>query len=182
MCSVEASEEPLYDPRECYGILPPTPRQPYDMREIIARLVDGSRFHEFKPLYGTTLVCGFARLEGYPVGILANNGVLFSDSSLKGTHFIELATSGAFRLLFLQNIGIHGRRCRPRAPALPRTRQDGHGGRQYKVPRFTLIIGGSFGAGNYGMCGRAYTQGCFSRCQAPHLGDGREQAAGVLLT
>ena len=104
VCSIEPPEEPLYDPRECYGLLPPTPRQPYDVREIIARLVDGSRFHEFKSLYGTTLVCGFARLEGYPVGILANNGVLFSDSSLKGTHFIELCDQRRIPLLFLQNI------------------------------------------------------------------------------
>src|SRR5712691_7104623 len=90
VCSLTTPEEPLYDPHELYGIVPPTTRQPFDMREVIARLVDGSRLHEFKPLYGTTLVCGFARIEGYPVGILANNGILFSDSSLKGTHFIQL--------------------------------------------------------------------------------------------
>ena len=145
---------PLYDPRECYGILPPSPRQPYDVREIIARLVDGSRFHEFKPLYGTTLVCGFARVEGYPVGVLANNGVLFSDSSLKGTHFIELCDQRGIPLLFLQNIagfmvGVQAETAgiakdgAKMVMAVANTR----------VPRFTLIIGGSFGAGNYGMCG-----------------------------
>src|SRR5215470_1303511 len=103
-CSLTTPEEPLYDPHELYGILPPTTRQPFDMREVIARLVDGSRLHEFKPLYGTTLVCGFARIEGYPVNILANNGILFSDSSLKGTHFIQLCDQRQIPLLFLQNI------------------------------------------------------------------------------
>src|SRR5713226_6598197 len=104
VCSLTTPEEPLYDPHELYGILPPTTRQPFDMLEVIARLVDGSRWHEFKPLYGTTLVCGFARIEGYPVGIMANNGILFSDSSLKGTHFIQLCDQRQIPILFLQNI------------------------------------------------------------------------------
>ncbi len=154
VCSLTTPEEPLYDPHEIYGILPPTPRQPFDMREVIARLVDGSRFHEFKPLYGTTLVCGFARIEGYPVGILANNGILFSDSSLKGTHFIQLCDQQMVM-------------------AVANT----------QVPRFTLIVGGSFGAGNYGMCGRAYSPRLLFMWPSARISVmGGEQAAGVLLT
>ena len=184
VCSVELPEEPLYDPRECYGILPPTPRQPYDVREIIARLVDGSRFHEFKPLYGTTLVCGFARLEGYPVGILANNGVLFSDSSLKGTHFIELCDQRGIPLLFLQNIAGFMVGVQAESAGIAK---DGAkmvmAVANTQVPRFTLIIGGSFGAGNYGMCGRAYSPRLmFSWPSARISVMGGEQAAGVLLT
>src|SRR6266705_3241517 len=158
VCSLTTPEEPLYDPHEIYGILPPTTRQPFDMREVIARLVDGSRFHEFKPLYGTTLVCGFARIEGYPVGILANNGILFSDSSLKGTHFIQLCDQRQIPILFMQNItgfmvGVQaesGGIAKDGAKMVMAVANT-------QVPRFTLIVGGSFGAGNYGMCGRAYS-------------------------
>ena len=150
-------EEPLYDPDELYGVVPPDPRKPYDIREIIARLADGSKFHEFKELYGITLVCGFARIMGYPVGILANNGVLFSESSLKGSHFIELCTIRKIPLLFLQNISgfIVGRQYEAGGIA-----RDGaklvHAVANAQVPRFTVIVGGSYGAGNYAMCGRGY--------------------------
>jgi acetyl-CoA carboxylase carboxyltransferase component len=150
-------EEPAYDPDELYGIIPPDPRKQYDVREAIARLVDGSRFHEFKELYGLTLVCGFANIMGYPVGILANNGVLFSESSLKGAHFIELCTIRKIPLLFLQNITgfIVGRQYEAGGIA-----RDGaklvHAVANAQVPRFTVIVGGSYGAGNYAMCGRGY--------------------------
>jgi acetyl-CoA carboxylase carboxyltransferase component len=184
VCSLTTPEEPLYDPQELYGILPPTPRQPFDMREIIARLVDGSRFHEFKPLYGTSLICGFARLEGYPVGILANNGILFSDSSLKGTHFIELCDQRQIPLLFLQNIagfmvGVEaesGGIAKDGAKMVMAVANT-------KVPRFTLIVGGSFGAGNYGMCGRAYAPRLLFTWPSARISVmGGEQAAGVLFT
>jgi len=154
---MEAPEEPAYDPDELYGVVPPDPRKPYDIRELIARLVDGSKFHEFKELYGITLVCGFARIMGYPVGILANNGVLFSESSLKGAHFIELCTIRKIPLLFLQNISgfIVGRQYEAGGIA-----RDGaklvHAVANAQVPRFTVIVGGSYGAGNYAMCGRGY--------------------------
>ena len=150
-------EEPLYDAKEIYGILQADIRRPYDVREIIARLVDGSRFHEFKRLYGTTLVCGFARLHGFPVGILANNGVLFSESALKATHFITMCNLRRIPLIFLQNITgfMVGKQYEEGGIA-----KDGakmvHAVASASVPRFTVIIGGSFGAGNYGMCGRAY--------------------------
>ena len=149
--------EPLYPADELYGVLPRDTRQPWDVREVIARLVDGSELDEFKPLYGDTLVCGFARLFGYPVAILANNGILFSESALKGAHFIELANRRGIPLVFLQNITgfMVGRRYENAGIA-----KDGAklvtavaGAR---VPKFTVLIGGSFGAGNYGMCGRAY--------------------------
>lgn len=150
-------EEPLYDPQEIYGVVPADVRKPYDVREVIARLVDGSRLDEFKQRYGTTLVTGFAHVHGFPVGILANNGVLFSESALKGAHFIELCAQRGIPLLFLQNITgfMIGRKYE-------------HGGIAKdgakmvmavacaRVPKFTVLIGGSFGAGNYGMCGRAY--------------------------
>jgi 3-methylcrotonyl-CoA carboxylase beta subunit len=150
-------EEPLYDPSELYGIIPADPRQPYDVREVIARLVDGSRFDEFKQSYGTTLVTGFARVWGYPVGIVANNGILFSESAQKGAHFVELCSQRGIPLVFLQNITgfMVGRKYEAGGIA-----KDGAkmvtAVACAKVPRFTLIIGGSFGAGNYGMCGRAY--------------------------
>jgi 3-methylcrotonyl-CoA carboxylase beta subunit len=154
---VIAPEEPLHNPYELYGILPSDVRRPYDVHEVIARLVDGSRLDEFKQQYGSTLVTGFAHLYGFPVGILANNGVLFSESAQKGTHFIELCTQRGIPLLFLQNITgfMIGRKYE-------------HGGIAKdgakmvmavacaQVPKFTVIIGGSFGAGNYGMCGRAF--------------------------
>ena len=150
-------EEPLYDPREIYGIIPADRRKPYDVREIIARLVDGSRLDEFKQSYGTTLVCGFARLWGYPVGIVANNGILFSESAQKGAHFVELCSQRGIPLIFLQNITgfMVGKKYEAGGIA-----KDGAkmvtAVACAKVPRFTVIIGGSFGAGNYGMCGRAY--------------------------
>ncbi|HEY4386878.1 MAG TPA: carboxyl transferase domain-containing protein [Ktedonobacteraceae bacterium] len=149
---------PRYDPSELYGIIPQDSRKSYDVREIIARLVDDSDFHEFKALYGTTLVCGFARLMGYPVGIIANNGILFSESALKATHFIELCAQRQTPLIFLQNIAgfMVGRQYEQGGIA-----KDGAklvmAVANAPVPRFTVIIGGSFGAGNYGMCGRAYS-------------------------
>jgi len=150
-------EDPYYDPDELHGVVPNDIRKPYDAREVIARLVDGSRFHEFKELYGMTLVCGFARIMGYPVGILANNGILFSESSLKGAHFIELCTTRKIPLLFLQNITgfIVGRKYEAGGIA-----RDGaklvHAVANAQVPKFTVVIGGSYGAGNYAMCGRGY--------------------------
>src|SRR5258707_3146429 len=149
--------EPLYPAEELYGIVPSDPRQPFDVREIIARLVDGSDFHEFKALYGTTLVTGFAHLHGYPVGIVANNGILFSESALKGTHFIELCAQRCIPRVFLQNItGVMvGKKYEAGGIA-----KDGAkmvtAVACSRVPKFTVIIGGSFGSGNYGMCGRAY--------------------------
>jgi acetyl-CoA carboxylase carboxyltransferase component len=154
---IQKPEEPAYDIREIYGIISKDPRKPFEVREIIARIVDGSRFHEFKALYGTTLVCGFARIMGYPVGILANNGVLFSESALKGSHFIELCCQRRVPLVFLQNITgfMVGRKYEAGGIA-----KDGAkmvtAVTCAQVPKFTVIIGGSFGAGNYGMCGRAY--------------------------
>ena len=153
-----APEPPLYDTRELDGVVPADPRQPFDIREVIARVVDGSRFHEFKPRFGETLVCGHAHIEGVPVGILANNGVLFSESSVKGAHFIELCCQRGTPLLFLQNITgfMVGRQYE--AEGIAR-----HGAKLVaavscaNVPKVTLIVGGSYGAGNYGMCGRAYS-------------------------
>jgi 3-methylcrotonyl-CoA carboxylase beta subunit len=150
-------EEPSYSPDEISGILPTDLRKPFDVREIIARLVDGSRFQEFKANYGTTLVCGFAHIWGYPVGILGNNGILFSESALKGTHFIELCAKRGIPLLFLQNITgfMVGKKYESGGIA-----KDGAklvtAVSNARVPKFTVVIGGSFGAGNYGMCGRAY--------------------------
>jgi 3-methylcrotonyl-CoA carboxylase beta subunit len=152
------AEEPKYDPSELYDVVPPDPRQPYDVREVVARLVDGSRFHEFKALYGTTLVCGFAHIHGFPVGIIANNGILFSESALKGAHFIELCDQRRIPLVFLQNIAgfMVGREYEAGGIAKD-------GAKMVTavscavVPKFTVIIGGSFGAGNYAMCGRAYS-------------------------
>jgi acetyl-CoA carboxylase carboxyltransferase component len=155
---VEKPEEPLHDPADLYGIVPEDYSKVYDVREVIARIADGSRFHEFKALYGDTLVCGFAHIEGFPVAILANNGVLFSESALKGTHFIELACKRRVPLVFLQNITgfIVGKDYEAGGIA-----KDGAklvtAVACAQVPKFTVIIGGSFGAGNYGMCGRAYS-------------------------
>jgi len=151
-------EEPIYDPEELYGIAPVDFKKMLDPREIIMRMVDGSKFHEFKEKYGKTLVTGFARIMGYPVGILANNGILFSESALKGTHFIELCTSRKIPLIFMQNIAgfMVGKDFERRGIA-----KDGaklvHAVANADVPKFTVIFGGSFGAGNYGMCGRAYS-------------------------
>src|SRR6187431_2949397 len=150
-------EEPAYDPKEIGGVVPRSVRKGYDVREVIARVVDGSRFHEFKALYGSTLVTGFAHIMGFPVGILANNGVLFSESALKATHFIEMCALRRIPLVFLQNITgfIVGKEYEQKGIA-----KDGakmvHAVANAQVPKFTVIVGGSFGAGNYGMCGRAY--------------------------
>jgi 3-methylcrotonyl-CoA carboxylase beta subunit/propionyl-CoA carboxylase len=154
---VREPEDPAYDPEEIGGILPRSVRKSYDVHEVIARIVDGSRFAEFKALYGATLVTGFAHIMGYPVGILANNGVLFSESALKATHFIEMCAQRKTPLVFLQNITgfIVGKEYEHKGIA-----KDGakmvHAVANARVPKFTVIIGGSFGAGNYGMCGRAY--------------------------
>jgi acetyl-CoA carboxylase carboxyltransferase component len=177
-------EEPLYDPAELYGIVPEDPRQSYDVREVIARVVDGSRMHEFKPLYGETLVCGFARIMGQPVGILANNGILFSESALKGAHFIELCCSRKIPLVFLQNITgfMVGKEYENQGIAK-------NGAKMVMavsnatVPKFTVIIGGSFGAGNYGMSGRAYSPRLLWMWPNARISVmGGEQAANVLLT
>src|SRR5438034_712451 len=175
-------EPPRYDPEEIYGLLPRDLRTPYEVRELIARLVDGSRFHEFKARYGTTLVTGFAHLQGIPVGILANQGVLFSESALKATHFIELASQRGVPLLFLQNISgfIVGKQYEHGGIA-----KDGakmvHAVANAQVPRVTVIVGGSFGAGNYGMCGRAYQPRLLFMWPNSRISVmGGEQAASVL--
>ena len=178
------TEDPYHDPDDLMGIIPADNRTPYDVREVISRIVDGSRFHEFKQRYGTTLVCGFARIHGYPVGIVANNGILFSESSLKGAHFVELCGQRGIPLIFLQNImgfmvgrdaeagGIakDGAKLVTAVSCVP-------------VPKFTVIIGGSHGAGNYGMCGRAYDpRFLFMWPNARISVMGGEQAASVLST
>lgn len=177
-------KEPVYDIKEIYGIISKDPRKPFDVREIIARIVDGSRFHEFKTLYGETLVCGFARIMGYPIGILANNGVLFSKSALKGSHFIEVCCQRKIPLVFLQNITgfMVGRKYEAGGIA-----KDGakmvSAVTCAQVPKFTVIIGGSFGAGNYGMCGRAYSPRQLWMWPNARISVmGGKQAAGVLLT
>ncbi|MGD8377348.1 MAG: carboxyl transferase domain-containing protein [Acidobacteriota bacterium] len=150
-------EDPLYDAEELYGIIPADVRRPYDVREVIARIVDGSRFHEFKENYGTTLVCGFARLHGMPVGILANNGVLFSESALKAAHFVSMCNLRRVPLIFLQNItGFMVGKAYEQGGIAKDGAKMVHAVANATVPRFTVIIGGSFGAGNYGMCGRGY--------------------------
>jgi acetyl-CoA carboxylase carboxyltransferase component len=177
-------EEPLHDPEELYGVIPITFRETYDVREVIARLVDGSRFREFKARYATTLVCGFARIEGYPVGILGNNGVLFSESALKGAHFVELCGARRIPLLFLQNItGFMVGREYERGGIAKDGAKLVHAVANVQVPKLTLIVGGSFGAGNYGMCGRAYSpRFLFMWPNARISVMGGEQAANVLLT
>jgi 3-methylcrotonyl-CoA carboxylase beta subunit len=181
---VAAPREPLYPAEEFYGVIPADTRRPYDVHEIIARLVDGSEFDEFKALYGQTLVCGFARIWGYPVGILANNGILFSESALKGTHFIELCAQRGIPLIFLQNITgfMVGRKYESGGIA-----KDGAkmvtAVATAAVPKFTVIIGGSFGAGNYGMCGRAYGPRFLWMWPNARISVmGGEQAASVLAT
>ena len=177
-------EEPLYPSEDIYGLLPTSFRTAYDVREIIARLVDGSKFREFKARYGTTLVTGFARIHSYPVGILANNGVLFSESALKGAHFIELCQQRGIPLLFLQNITgfMVGKEYEAGGIA-----KDGaklvHAVATARVPKLTVVIGGSFGAGNYGMCGRAYNPRFLWMWPNARISVmGGEQAANVLLT
>jgi 3-methylcrotonyl-CoA carboxylase beta subunit len=178
------SRPPAFAPEELYGIVPSDARQSYDVREIIARLVDGSDFHEFKARYGTTLVCGFAHIDGHPVGILANNGILFSESALKGTHFIELCNQRGTPLVFLQNITgfMIGKEYENRGIA-----KDGAklvtAVACAPVPKFTVILGGSFGAGNYGMCGRAYSPRQLWMWPNARISVmGGPQAASVLLT
>ncbi len=176
------SVEPLYDSRQIYGIIPNDPRKSYDVREVIARIVDASDFDEFKSLYGTTLVCGFARIFGYPIGIVANNGILFGESAQKGAHFIELCAQRKIPLVFLQNITgfMVGKQYENDGIAK-------HGAKMVtavataNVPKFTVLIGGSFGAGNYGMCGRAYDpRFLFMWPNARISVMGGEQAASVL--
>jgi 3-methylcrotonyl-CoA carboxylase beta subunit len=176
--------EPSYDTQEIYGVVPASLRKPYDVREVIARIVDGSELDEFKQLYGTTLVCGYAHIYGYPVGILANNGILFSESALKGTHFIELCTREQIPLLFLQNITgfMVGKRAEAGGIA-----KDGAklvtAVACAEVPKLSVIIGGSYGAGNYAMCGRAYSpRFLFQWPNARISVMGGEQAASVLAT
>jgi acetyl-CoA carboxylase carboxyltransferase component len=181
---VTEPEEPRYDPREIYGILPRDLRRQFDVREVIARLVDGSRFHEFKALYGTTLVTGFARIHGIPVGIVANNGVLFVESAEKGAHFIELCGYRRIPLLFLQNITgfIVGRQYEAAGIARAGAKMV-HAVSTCGVPRLTVIIGGSYGAGNYAMCGRAYDPRFLWMWPNARISVmGGEQAATVLLT
>jgi len=175
---------PSFDPDELYGIVPDDVRTPYDVREVIARIVDGSELHEFKPLYGTTLVCGFARIWGMPVAILANNGILFSESALKGAHFVELACQRRTPLLFLQNISGFMVGGRYEAEGIAK-----NGAKLVtavataQVPKITVLIGGSFGAGNYGMNGRAYNpRFLFSWPNSRISVMGGEQAASVLAT
>jgi 3-methylcrotonyl-CoA carboxylase beta subunit len=177
-------EEPLEDPADLYDLVPTDSRTPYDVREVIRRVVDGSRLHEFKALYGETLVCGFARVWGYPVAILANNGILFSESALKGAHFIELANQRGIPLVFLQNITgfMVGREYENRGIA-----KDGAklvtAVACSVVPKFTVVLGGSFGAGNYGMCGRAYDPRFLWMWPNARISVmGGEQAASVLAT
>lgn len=180
----EASEDPLYSPDELLGVVPADTRTPFDVREVIARLVDGSKFHEFKERYGTTLVCGFAKIHGHQVGIIANNGILFSESSVKGAHFVELCGQRKIPLVFLQNITgfMVGRKYEAGGIA-----KDGAklvtAVSTVNVPKFTVIIGGSFGAGNYGMCGRAYSPRFLWMWPNARISVmGGEQAAGVLTT
>ncbi len=177
-------EEPLYPIEELYGILPKDSRVPFDVREVIARIVDGSQFHEFKSNYGDTLVCGFAHIWGYPVGIVANNGVLFSESALKGAHFVELCDQRSIPLVFLQNITgfMVGKKYENEGIAK-------HGAKMVmavsntRVPKFTVVLGGSYGAGNYGMCGRAFQPRQLWMWPNARISVmGGEQAANVLLT
>ena len=176
--------DPLYPPSELYGIIPRTFRESYDVREIIARLVDGSQFREFKARYGVTLVCGFARIHGYPVGILGNNGVLFSESALKGTHFIELCEQRGVPIIFLQNItGFMVGKAFETAGIAKDGAKMVHAVSNTRVPKLTLIVGGSFGAGNYGMAGRAFNPHFLWMWPNARISVmGGEQAANVLLT
>ena len=180
----ESPEEPAYDPEEILGVVPADLRTPYDIREVIARLVDGSRFDEFKPRFGDTLVTGFAHVQGCPVGIIANNGVLFSEAAQKGAHFVELCSQRNIPLVFLQNITgfMVGRKYENEGIAR-------HGAKMVtavattSVPKITMLVGGSFGAGNYGMAGRAYQPRFLWTWPNSRISVmGGEQAAGVLAT
>jgi acetyl-CoA carboxylase carboxyltransferase component len=181
---VTSPEDPRYDPGELYGVINADIRVPYDVREVIARMVDGSRFDEFKARYATTLVTGFARLHGYLVGIVANHGVLFSESALKATHFIELCNLRGIPLIFLQNItGFMVGRDYERAGIAKDGAKMVHAVANSVVPKFTVIIGGSFGAGNYGMCGRAFEPRLLWMWPNARISVmGGEQAASVLAT
>lgn len=181
---VQAIEEPLYDPAEILGVVPADLRTPYDIREVIARVVDGSRFDEFKARFGETLVCGFAHVKGMPVGIVANNGVLFSESAQKGAHFVELCSQRSIPLVFLQNVTGFMVGQKYEAEGIAR-----HGAKLVtavattKVPKITMVVGGSFGAGNYGMSGRAYSPRFLWSWPNSRISVmGGEQAAGVLAT
>ncbi|MFT6723638.1 MAG: 3-methylcrotonyl-CoA carboxylase beta subunit, partial [Arenicella sp.] len=174
--------EPVYDSKEIYGIMPKDMRQPFDVREIIARVVDGSEFDDLKALFGTTLICGFARLYGQPIGIVANNGILFSESAQKGAHFIELCGQRKIPLVFLQNITGFMVGKQYEAGGIAK-----HGAKMVNavsnvnVPKFTVLIGNSYGAGNYGMCGRAYDPNFLFIWPTARISVmGGEQAAGVL--
>lgn len=182
--NIQPSEDPLYDPEEIFGVVPADLRTPYDIREVIARIVDGSRFDEFKSRYGATLVCGFAHVMGIPVGIIANNGVLFSESALKGAHFVELCSQRKIPLVFLQNITgfMVGQKYESEGIAK-------NGAKLVtavattQVPKISVLVGGSFGAGNYGMCGRAYSPRFLWTWPNSRISVmGGEQAANVLAT
>ena len=182
--AVRPPVEPLYPTEELYGVIPVDPRKPYDVREVVARIVDGSELDEFKQLYGTTVVCGFAHIYGYPVGIVANNGILFSESALKAAHFIELCCQRGIPLIFLQNIAGFMVGEKYEAGGIAKD-----GAKMVtavacaNVPKFTVIIGGSFGAGNYGMCGRAYSPRFLWMWPNSRISVmGGEQAASVLAT
>ncbi|MFT4717239.1 MAG: 3-methylcrotonyl-CoA carboxylase beta subunit [Paracoccaceae bacterium] len=181
---MQTPEEPLYDPSELFGVVPTDLRQPYDVREVLARLLDSSRFDEFKPRFGETLVCGFAHIKGYPVGVIGNNGVIFSDSAQKGAHFVELCSQRKIPMVFLQNITgfMVGKKSENEGIAR-------HGAKMVtavastSVPKITMLIGGSNGAGNYGMAGRAYSPQFLWAWPNSSVGVmGGEQAAGVLAT
>jgi 3-methylcrotonyl-CoA carboxylase beta subunit len=182
--ATQAPNPPAHDPAELHGVIPTDTRKPFDIREVIARIVDGSEFDEFKARYGATLVCGFAHIEGMPVGIVANNGILFAESANKGAHFIELCCQRKIPLVFLQNITgfMVGRKYENEGIARA-------GAKMVtavacaQVPKFTVIIGGSFGAGNYGMCGRAYSPRFLWMWPNARISVmGGEQAASVLST
>ncbi|MCH7898515.1 MAG: hypothetical protein IIC62_04110 [Proteobacteria bacterium] len=182
--AMQESVEPVYPVEDIYGIVSRDPRFPYDIREIIARIVDGSEFHEFKKLYGATLVCGFAHIDGHPIGIVANNGILFPESAQKAAHFIQLSNRRRIPLLFLQNITgfMVGKRVEHAGIA-----KDGakmvNAVATATVPKFTVIVGGSFGAGNYAMCGRAYNPRMLWMWPNARISVmGGEQAASVLAT
>ena len=182
--ALQSIEEPAFDPAEIFGVVPADLKTPYDIREVIARVVDGSRFDEFKARYGTTLVCGFAHVMGIPVGIIANNGVLFSESAVKGAHFVELCSQRKIPLVFLQNITGFMVGQKYEAEGIAR-----HGAKLVtavattKVPKVTMLVGGSFGAGNYGMAGRAYSPRFLWSWPNSRISVmGGEQAAGVLAT
>jgi acetyl-CoA carboxylase carboxyltransferase component len=178
------SEDPRYPPEELYGVIPRDGRKPYDVREIVARIADGSRFHEFKARYGATLVTGFARIRGYLVGVVANNGILFSESALKGTHFVEMCARRDVPLLFLQNVtGFMVGKEYERGGIAKDGAKMVHAVANARVPKLTVIIGGSFGAGNYAMCGRAYEPRFLWTWPNARISVmGGEQAAKVLST